>query len=155
MTVQTLEPIIRQQPFFQGMEDRHIELITGCAKNVRFGEEQLIFREGDSADHFYLVREGLVSVQCMIPHRGITTVQTVGVGEVLGWSWLFPPHRWHFDARTQQATHALEFNGKCLRTKCEADHDLGYEFFRRFIRIVGERLEATRLQLLDMYGNHS
>ena len=155
MTLQTLEPIIRQQPFFRGMEDRHIELITGCAKNVRFGEEQLIFREGDSADHFYLVREGLVSVQCLIPHRGLTTVQTVGEGDVLGWSWLFPPHRWHFDARTQNPTHALEFDGKCLRTKCEEDHDLGYELFRRFIRIVGERLEATRMQLLDMYGNHT
>jgi len=154
MTLQTLEPILRQQLFFEGMQERHIELITGCAKNVRFPEGQYIFREGDPADQFYLIRNGVVSVQCMVPHRGVTTVQTVGEGEVLGWSWLFPPHRWHFDARVQQETHALEFDGKCLRGKCENDHDLGYELFRRFIEIVGERLEATRLQLLDLYGNH-
>ena len=154
MTLQTLEPILREQPFFEGMDEQHIELITGCAKNVRFPEGQYIFREGDAANQFYLIRNGLVSVQCMVPHRGVTTVQTVGQGEVLGWSWLFPPHRWHFDARVQQETHALEFDGKCLRGKCDNDHDLGYELFRRFIEIVGERLEATRLQLLDVYGTH-
>jgi CRP-like cAMP-binding protein len=153
MTVQTLEPIIRHQPFFHGMEERHIELITGCATNVRFAENVFIAREGEPADHFYLVRNGLVSVECMVPHRGVTTVQTVGEGEILGWSWLFPPHRWHFDARTQQPTHAFKFDGRCLRNKCEQDHDLGYELFRRFMFIVGERLEATRMQLLDMYGN--
>jgi len=153
MKVQTLEPIIRQQHFFQGMEERHIELISGCATNVSFAEGQFIAREGDPADHFYLVRNGLVSVECMVPHRGVTTIHTVAEGEILGWSWLFPPHRWHFDARTQKSTHALRFDGRCLRHKCEEDHDLGYEVFRRFIYIVGERLEATRMQLLDMYGN--
>jgi len=153
MTVQTLEPIIRQQRFFDGMEERHIELVTGCASNVRFAEEQFIAREGDPADHFYLIRDGMVSVECRAPHRGVMTVQTVSEGEILGWSWLFPPHRWHFDARTQTPTHALKFDGRCLRTKCEEDHDLGYELFRRFMYIVGERLEATRMQLLDIYGN--
>jgi hypothetical protein len=83
MTVQTLEPIIRQQSFFQGMEERHIELITGCATNVRFEEGAFIAREGEPADHFYLVRSGLVSVECMVPHRGVTTMQTVGEGEIL------------------------------------------------------------------------
>lgn len=155
MTVQTLEPIIRQQQFFQGMQEQHIELITGCASNVRFTEGQFIAREGDPADQFYLVREGTAAVECRVPHRGVTTVQTVTEGEILGWSWLFPPHRWHFDARAQTSTHALRFDGKCLRTKCEEDHDLGYELFRRFMYIVGERLEATRMQLLDMYGNRA
>jgi CRP/FNR family transcriptional regulator, cyclic AMP receptor protein len=154
MTIHTLEPIIQATPFFQGMEERHIELITGCARNVRFVEGETIFREGDAADQFYLIRSGLVSVQFMIPHRGLTTILTVREGDVLGWSWLFPPYRWHFDARTQQPTHALAFDGKCLRTKCEEDHDLGYEIFKRFTQIVNERLESTRLQLLDLYANH-
>jgi CRP-like cAMP-binding protein len=153
--IQTLEPILREQPFFYGLEDRHIELITGCARNVHFEAGQVIFREGDPADHFYLIREGLVSVQFVIPHRGLTTVQTVSEGEILGWSWLFPPYRWHFDARTQRPTRALVFDGECLRNKCEQDHDLGYEIFRRFMYIMVDRLESTRLQLLDMYGNHA
>jgi hypothetical protein len=90
----------------------------------------------------------------VIPHRGLTTVQTVGEGEILGWSWLFPPYRWHFDARAQQSTRALAFDGQCLRRKCEEDHDLGYEIFRRFMFVMVERVESTRLQLLDMYGNN-
>ena len=88
----------------------------------------------------------------MVPHRGLITVQTVREGDVLGWSWLFPPYRWHFGARTLQTTRALAFDGKCLRGKCENDHDLGYELFRRFSQVITERLEATRLQLLDLYG---
>jgi len=152
--IHTLEPILREHPFFQGMEDRHIQLIAGCSMNVRFEAGQVIFHEGDPADHFYLIREGLVSIQLAIPHRGLTTVQTVGGGEVMGWSWLFPPYRWHFDARTQEPTHALAFDGKCLRAKCEEDHSLGYDIYKRFMQIVTERLESTRLQLLDMYGNH-
>ena len=155
MTIHTLEPIVREQPFFHGLEERHLELITGCAKNVRFDADSQIFREGDQADCFYLIRDGLVAVQLAIPHRGLTTVQTVSEGEVVGWSWLFPPYRWHFDARAQQPTHALAFDGKCLRTKCEQDHDLGYEMFRRFMFIMTVRLESTRLQLLDIYGNHT
>ncbi len=153
--IHTLEPILREHPFFHGMEDRHIQLIAGCSMNVRFEAGQVLFHEGDPADHFYLVREGLVSVQVMIPHDGLTTVQTVGAGEVLGWSWLFPPYRWHFDARAQPPTHALAFDGKCLRAKCEEDHDLGYEIYKRFMQIVTGRLEATRLQLLDMYGKRA
>ncbi len=151
----TLEPILREHPFFQGMEEQHIRLIAGCSKNVRFAEGEVIFREGDPADHFYLIREGLVSVQLVIPHDGLTTVQTVGGGEVLGWSWLFPPYRWHFAARAQQATYALAFDGKCLRAKCDEDHDLGYDIYKRFMQVITERLEATRLQLLDMYGSHA
>ena len=153
--IHTLEPILREHPFFQGMEERYIQLIAGCSMNVRFEPGHVVFREGDPADQFYLLREGLVSVQLVVPHRGLTTMATISAGEVLGWSWLFPPYRWHFDARTQQLTHALAFDGKCLRAKCDEDHDLGYDIYKRFMRVVTERLEATRLQLLDMYGNHA
>ncbi len=151
--IHTLEPILREHPFFHGMPDSYIQLIAGCSTNVRFEAGDIIFHEGDPADHFYLIREGLVSVQLVVPHDGLTTVMTVGSGEVLGWSWLFPPYRWHFDARVQEPTHALAFDGKCLRTKCDEDHSLGYEIYKRFMKIVSERLESTRLQLLDMYGN--
>jgi len=150
--IQTLEGIVGQHPFFKGMENRHVQLIAGCAKNVRFDEGEIIFREGDPADQFYFIREGLVAVELMIPHRGFTTLQTVGEGEVLGWSWLLAPYRWRFGARTLQPTRALAFDGKCLRGKCEEDHDLGYEMLKRFTNVVTERLEATRLQLLDLYG---
>jgi CRP/FNR family transcriptional regulator, cyclic AMP receptor protein len=153
--IQTLEGIVSEHPFFKGLEERHIQLIVGCAKNVRFDEGEIVFHEGDPADQFYFIREGLVAVELMIPQRGFATLQTVSEGEVLGWSWLLAPYRWRFGARTLQPTRALAFDGKCLRGKCEEDHDLGYELLKRFTNVVTERLEATRLQLLDLYGASS
>lgn len=150
--IQSLERVIEQHPFFKGLEKAHIQFIVGCAKNVRFAEGEVIFREGDPANEFYFVREGLVAVELMVPHRGFTTVQTVGAGDVLGWSWLLPPYQWRFGARTLEATRALAFDAACLRAKCESDHHLGYELFKRFSGVVTERLEATRLQLVDLYG---
>jgi len=150
--IQTLESIVNEHPFFKGLDEQYIKLVAGCAKNVRFSEGEIMFREGDPADQFYFIREGLVAVELLIPQRGYTTLQTVGEGDVLGWSWLMPPYRWRFGARTLQPTRALAFDGKCLRTKCEEDHDLGYELLKRFTFMVTERLEASRLQLLDMYG---
>ena len=153
--IQTLEGIVSEHPFFTGLEERHIQLIVGCAKNVRFDEGEIVFHEGDPAEQFYFIREGLVAVELMIPQRGFATLQTVSEGEVLGWSWLLAPYRWRFGARTLQPTRALAFDGKCLRGKCEDDHDLGYELLKRFTNVVTERLEATRLQLLDLYGASS
>jgi CRP/FNR family cyclic AMP-dependent transcriptional regulator len=153
--IQTLEGIVSEHPFFKGLEERHIQLIVGCATNVRFHEGEIVFHEGDPADQFYFIREGLVAVELMIPQRGFATLQTVSEGEVLGWSWLLAPYRWRFGARTLQPTRALAFDGKCLRGKCEEDHDLGYELLKRFTNVVTERLEATRLQLLDLYGASS
>ncbi len=150
--IQTLEPIIRGHSFFQGFEERHLQLIVGCAKNVRFEQGRVLFREGEEANEFFLLRDGLVSLEVIVPHRGAVTLQTVGPDDVLGWSWLFPPYRWHFQARALHPTRALAFDGKCLRDKCEDDHDLGYELLKRFSRILIERLKATRLQLLDFYG---
>lgn len=153
--IHSLESIIRDHAFFQGLGEKHIEFITGCARNARFEEYQYIFHEGDPAERFYFIREGLVSIELTIPHRGPTTLQTVRDGDVLGWSWLTPPYRWHFDARTLRPTHVLDFDGECLRQKCEKDHDLGYEVLKRFASVVTERLDAARLQLLDLYGSHA
>ena len=150
--IESLEGVIEKHLFFTGLEKRHIQFIVGCAKNVRLNEGAVVFREGDPADEFYFVREGLVAIELMVPHRGFTTLQTVGTGDVLGWSWLLPPYRWRFAARTIEPTRALAFDAKCLRAKCDEDHDLGYELFKRFSYVVAERLEATRLQLLDLYG---
>jgi CRP-like cAMP-binding protein len=119
---------------------------------VRFKAGEIIFREEEAADHFYLIREGKVALEASIPGRSPVLLQTVGENEVLGWSWLFPPYRWHFAARTAETTRALAFDGKCLRNKCDADHDLGYELMKRFASIMLQRLQATRLQLLDVYG---
>lgn len=153
--IQTLEAVIREHPFFKGLEEPYIKLIVECAKIVRFDEGQILFRQMDPTDHFYLVRESLAAVESMIPHRGSTMVLTAGSAEVLGWSCLFQPYKWLFDARALRSTRALAFDGKCLRTKCAEDHDLGYELLKRFTRIVREWFESTKLQLMDLYGSNS
>lgn len=151
MTVETLEPIIAQHPFLQGLEPQYLGLIVGCASNVRFKSGQFLFREGEEANQFYMVREGKVALQISTARQPII-IQTVDKGEVLGWSWLVPPYRWRFDARALELTRAIALDGRCLRRKSEEDHNFGYELLRRFSTLIVERLEATRLQLLDVYG---
>ncbi|MEW5795323.1 MAG: cyclic nucleotide-binding domain-containing protein [Candidatus Zixiibacteriota bacterium] len=144
-----------EHPFFKGLNQGQIALLTGCASNVVFKPGQFVFREGEPADHFYFIREGKVQVETHIPQKGTVTIQTRSGGEVFGWSWLVPPYRWHFDARAVELTRALAMDGKCLRTKCEDDHHIGYEIMKRFLLVIAERLEATRLQLMDVYGHGS
>ena len=150
--METLEPILAQHPFFQDIDPAHRQLMAGCAANVRFSASTDLFREGDAADQFYLIRHGRVALQVFIPGQGRVTIETIESGDVLGWSWLFPPYRWHFDAQALELTRAIAFDGECLRAKCDDDHDLGYTLMQRFARIMTQRLQATRLQLLDVYG---
>ena len=150
-----LTGVIAQYPLFRGMERSYLELIAGCASNVRFEEGSHIFRIGDRSDRFYSIRRGKVAIEVLSPQKGPITIQTVGEGEILSWSWLFPPYECEFDARCVTLVRALAFDAKCLREKCEADHGLGYELMKRFSHIMVRRLRATRLQLLDVYANPS
>ena len=149
----TLEAILAEHPFLKGLDPAHIELIAGCASNVRFNKGDFIFREEDEADRFYLIRHGLVALDVFVPQRGPVTIDTIQEGEVVGWSWLFPPYRWHFDARALQLTRAVAFDGKCLREKCDKDAKLGYDLVTRFSQVIMQRLQSSRLQLLDLYGD--
>ncbi len=150
--MQTLEAVLAVHPFFTGLEPKYLQLITGCASNVRFNAGTYIFREGEEAAHFYIIRQGKVALETHAAQRGAITIETIEAGEVLGWSWLFPPYRWHFSACVVEPTRAIALDGVCLRSKGEADHDLGYELVKRVAQIMMQRLQATRLQLLDVYG---
>jgi CRP-like cAMP-binding protein len=153
--METLEPILAEHPFIKGLAPQFVQLLVGCASNVKFDEGQFIIREGADADAFYIIRQGRVSLELNSPERGPITIYTLTEGEVLGWSWLFPPYHWHFDARALEMTRAIRLDGKCIREKCEVDHDLGYEILKRFAHIMERRLAATALQLLDLYGSRS
>jgi CRP/FNR family cyclic AMP-dependent transcriptional regulator len=148
----TLEPLLAEHPFLKGLDPRFIELLVGCASNVRFEAGEYIFREGEEANKFYIVRRGHVALEIFAPGRGPLAVQTLGEGDVLGWSWLIPPYRWHSSARAVELTRAFALDAECLRRKCEEDHDLGYELMKRFAPVIVDRLQTTRLQLLDLYG---
>jgi CRP/FNR family transcriptional regulator, cyclic AMP receptor protein len=150
--METLERIIAEHPFFAGLESHFPNLLTGCASNARFDENTYIFKEGEEANEFYLIRAGRVAVEIFAPQRKPIMVATLGEGEILGWSWLLPPYQRKFHARAIEPVRAIALDGKCLRTKCEQNHDLGYEMLKRFAQILEERLEATRFQLLDVYA---
>lgn len=149
-----LERIIQQHAFFAGLDPAYTGLICGCASNVRFETGDYLFREGAPAGRFYLLRHGKAAFQVTAPGRGALTFQTLGEGEVVGLSWLIPPYRWTFDAKALEQVRAIALDAACLRAKCEADHDLGYEMMKRFMPVLIQRLQATRLQILDVYGAH-
>jgi CRP-like cAMP-binding protein len=153
--METLKPILSQHPFFKDLQPEYLELVTGCASNVRFDADTYMFHEGEEAQHFYLLRAGTVGLEISTPDRGPMTIQTLGEGELIGWSWLVPPYEWHFDARVMELTRAIALDATCLRRKCEADHNLGYELLKRLTVMMEQRLQATRLQLLDVYGTNA
>jgi len=150
--METLERIIAEHPFFKGLESYYTTLLTGCAANARFQGGTYIFKEGEDANQFYLIRSGKVALELFAPQRKPIVVETLAEGDVLGWSWLFPPYLWKFHAHATIETRAIMLDGKCLRGKCEQNHDLGYEVLKRFSQITAQRLNATRMQLLDVYG---
>ena len=151
--MQTLEPILAEHPFFKGLKPEYLQLVTGCDSNVRFDTGTYIFREGEDASQFYLIRQGKVALEIFAAQHGPITIETIEAGEVVGWSWLFPPYRWHFSGRVFEPTRAIALDGKCLRAKSEEDHDLGYELMKRVAQIMMERLQATRIRLLDIYSD--
>ncbi len=150
--MQTLEPYLADHPFLKGLDKRHIELLVGCASNVRFEGGQYIFREGDESNEFYFIRHGKLALEIFRPHKGGIVVQTLKPGDVVGWSWLIPPHFRHFDCRTLELTRAIVLDGACFRRKCDEDPELGYEIMKRFAHLMEDELLALRLQLLDIYG---
>jgi len=152
MEIENLDRIVREHPFFAGLDEAFCRLVSGCAQNVRFDAGQFLCHEGAATDRFYLIRKGRVALQFTAPGRGAMTFQTVGEGEIVGVSWLIPPYHWTHDAKALDLVRAIAMDATCLRDKCEADHDLGYELMKRFVPALVQRLQATRLQILDVYG---
>lgn len=150
-----IKTLIQEHPFFAGLDDAALELIAGCAWNVHFSPGEYLFHEGEPANQFYLLRAGRVRLETAVPGRGPMVIETIREGEVIGWSWLFPPYVWQFDALAGESVRATAFDGKCLRGKCRENHDLGYELAMRSAHIMMQRLQATRLQLLDVYGTRT
>ena len=151
--IKDIHTLLAENPFFEGMSDAHLETMAGCGKLVHFKSGQFLLREGETADTFYLVRSGEVAVESHIPAAGALSVARVGAGGVTGYSWLFPPHRNSFDSLALSEVSTVALDGACLRGKAEADHELGYQLMQRFAQIMLDRLQAARLQMLDVYKN--
>ena len=150
--IEGLDRIIREHAFFKDLAEPYIQLITGCCRNVHFNAGQYLYRHGESADEFFLIRQGRVALEISAPGRSAVTFQTLREGEIVGLSWLLPPYHWAYDARAVEPVRAVGVDAKCLRGKCDTDHDFGYQMMMRFVPVLVERLQATRMQLLDVYG---
>ena len=150
--METIAGLLSDVPLFAGLEPAQLDLVAGCGSNVGFEEGEYLFREGSDADTFFLLRHGSVALELFTPPRGSLTIETLEAGEVVGWSWLFAPYRWHFDARAMSLVRATAFDGVCLRTKCDDDPALGYALLSRFASVMIDRLQMTRIRLLDVYG---
>jgi len=139
-------------PFFAGLDDSALRLIAGCASNVHFAAGDRIFGEAEAASRFYVIRHGRVALEVHSPTRGPLVIDTMEDGEVLGWSWLVPPYRYFGDARAVTSVSATALDGACLRGKCDADPELGYELLKRVTVVMYRRLECARVRMLDLYG---
>ena len=146
------ETILAQHPFFEGMNSIYLRILSGCASDVSFNAGNFIFRQGDEANWFYLIRQGKVALELPVSVHGPLIIETLTDGDILGVSWLFPPYLCQWDAHVQGLVRAVAFNALCLRGLCEEDHDLGFELMKRFAGAMIQRLHAARLQCTDIYG---
>ncbi len=148
-----IEQMLAEHPFFGGIEHADLAYLAGCAHNEIFEPGKTIFREGKPANAFYIIRQGDVALMLRDAPRGPLTIETLHEGDVMGWSWLFPPYQGRFDARANTITRVTTFDGTCLRKKCEQTPRLGYELMKRFAGSMADRFTQTRMQLIDVYGN--
>ena len=151
MDAKTLTEALRGHAFLEGLKSSHLQKVADMALEVSFGRDQIIFREGDECGLFYIVLSGKVALEISAPGH-IVRIQTVGEGDELGWSSLLGEDRKHFRARTLEPVRALAFDGMRMRQTCEQDPQFGYNLMLRMLKVVAHRLQATRLQLLDMYA---
>jgi CRP/FNR family cyclic AMP-dependent transcriptional regulator len=145
-----LEAQVAAHPFLIGVGAHHIRLLADCAMRSHFEAGHVIFREGESANRFYLVEYGKVALESSTLGEPVK-IEEIGDGDLLGWSWLFPPYAWHFSARALEDTTAIFFYGTVLRDYCEKDHSLGFELFKRMSVVMLRRLQAARQKLLNVH----
>lgn len=153
MTVRDVRALLEDHPFFAGLDEATLEFIAGCGTNVAFGEGEHVLTEGQPADRMYVLRAGHVALETVAPDRDPTVVDTLGAGEILGTSWLVPPFRWSLDARAVEPTRAVSLDAVCLREKCDAEPQLGYQLMQRLAVVMQRRLRSARVRLLDVYSH--
>lgn len=147
------EPIatrVTLHPFLAGMNRVQLALLTDCAMATHFKKNQTILREGEFANRFYLIESGKVVLESLNGSGEAQVIETIGSGDLLGWSWMFPPYTWQFTARAVEPTAAIFFYGTILREYCEKEHSLGYELLKRMSAVMVKRLQSARKTMLNL-----
>jgi CRP/FNR family transcriptional regulator, cyclic AMP receptor protein len=146
-----LEKVVAAHPFACGLSEHHIRLLADAAMRTQFEPDQIIFREGEQANRFYLLEHGSVALEANVVSGQTVVIDTISDGDLIGWSWLFPPYIWHFTARAIAPSAAIFFYGTVLREYCEKDHTLGFELLKRMSEVMTRRLQLARRKLLENY----
>jgi CRP-like cAMP-binding protein len=145
---------LADHPFLKGLSEEHLRILEDCSMRRVFEAGEVIFREGDLANRFYLILSGSVVLESAREGASPIDVQTIGPGDVLGWSWLFPPYSWRHDARAVERTEAIFLYGTRIRAKCEEQPALGYELIKRMSLVIIQRLQATRKELVRVISKN-
>jgi CRP-like cAMP-binding protein len=151
MRATPLRDLLSAQAVFRELEAADLDLLAGCSRNAVVPAGTLLAREGDPADGCFVIRRGRIALQLHGPGAPLV-LDTVGAGEVVGWSWIFPPYRWTADVLALERAHIVTIDGRCLRDKAENDPAFGYRLMKQLANVMARRLETTRLRLLDLYG---
>jgi len=147
--IEVTTAVLAAHPFLRGMPCDQLGLLTATACDVRFPARYRLFEDGGNATRFWLIQSGHVSLDLHVPGEGPVVIETIGMGELLGWSWLFSPYRWAFGAVAATPVAAFEFDAPAVREACAADPGLGYELNQRITRVLAKRLQATRIRLIS------
>jgi CRP-like cAMP-binding protein len=148
----SLKLSLKEHPFARSLKPRHLETLLACAQQRTIDAGEYIWRQGEQADSLLLISSGHVSLEIGIPLQGSLQIDMVGPNEILGWSWLIPDYRWQFDARALTRVNAIAFSGQYLRDQCEDDPVFGYRLLKTLTPIIAQRLQATRVRLLELSG---
>lgn len=152
--MQTPKPIVSEHPFLRSLSPAHLSVLSECAEAREFREGEVIFREGNIADRFYLIESGKVVLETHRRPEGTLAVQELDGGDVLGWSWLFPPHAWRFQARALERAVTWSFSSQCVVAACERDHEFGYDLMKRLAQVLIRQLQATQKELVVQHAQH-
>jgi CRP/FNR family transcriptional regulator, cyclic AMP receptor protein len=145
----SLYTLIAKQPFFKGLNSRQLQLLAASALEMKFETGATIFEEGSPANRFFIILTGRVELSSEMEDRNVIPIQTLGPGDDLGWSWLFPPYFMHVKARALAPTTTISFYGTRLREQCEQDHELGYQLMKRIAEVATQSLGATQRRLIQ------
>ena len=146
--------ILNNHPVFSKLSVKQKKSLQSCGKNVIFNAGQIVLDQFQIADKFYILCTGHVLLQSISPKNKTIKIQTLSRHDILGWSWLVPPFKWHFEAEALEKTEAIEFDGNAVKRLMENDHEFGYFLLKEFLPIIVGRLQAARLQKIDIYGDH-
>jgi CRP/FNR family transcriptional regulator, cyclic AMP receptor protein len=151
--IEVTPAVLAAHPFLYGMSGDQLAVLATTASDVTFPARHRLFEDGGNATRFWLIQSGQVSLDLHIPGEGPVVIETIGMGELLGWSWLFPPYRWAFGAVAASAVEAFEFDAPAVRACCASDPGLGYELNQRVTRVLAKRLQATRIRMIALSGH--